>query len=667
MKNIKHILAKSAALAHSLRKPLTLAALILCGFQAPLQAQDTFTGPSWRFGVAGGGNFNFYRGTTQALNNDLTVPAGFRKGNGLGLFLAPVIEYHKSDTRLGFMLQGGFDSRRGNFDRIITPCDCPADLSTNLSYITLEPSLRYAPFKSSFFLFVGPRFAFNRDKNFTYQLGVSPAASDQVMPAPIDGEFSNVNKNLISFQVGAGVDIPLSAATGRTKVIMAPFASFHPYYGQNPRATENWNNTTLRVGLALKLGKGRKVERAPETAVVPAEPTVDFSINSPRNLPVSRNVSETFPLRNYVFFDLGSTDVPSRYIKLNKNQVANFKEDQLEKTSPTKDSERASRQMVVYYNILNILGDRLNKNPNATIKLVGSSEKGTVDGKLMAESIKSYLVDVFAVNASRITTVGTNTRPLKGTSPELVLLREGDRRVSIESSSPNMLMEFQAGPNAPLKPIEIQIVDKAPSDSYLTLNAIGSDKAYHSWTVEIKDDKGTIKQFGPYMDETVAIPGKAILGDRPNGDYKITMIGQTKSGKEVRKEVPAHLVLWTPPTDVSNTRFSVIYEFDESKAIKQYETYLTDVVANKIPVSAKVFILGYTDVIGDTSHNKTLSLARANDVKGILERAMASKGRKDVTFEVRGNGEDEGLSPFKNKFPEERAYNRTVVIDIIPQ
>jgi len=61
-----------------------------------------------------------------------------------------------------------------------------------------------------------------------------------------------------------------------------------------------------------------------------------------------------------------------------------------------------------------------------------------------------------------------------------------------------------------------------------------------------------------------------------------------------------------------------------------------------------------------------LSLARANDVKGIIEKALAKSNRTDVTFDVRGFGEDESLAPFDNKYPEERFYNRSVIIDIIP-
>jgi hypothetical protein len=37
-----------------------------------------------------------------------------------------------------------------------------------------------------------------------------------------------------------------------------------------------------------------------------------------------------------------------------------------------------------------------------------------------------------------------------------------------------------------------------------------------------------------------------------------------------------------------------------------------------------------------------------------------------MSFEVYGFGEDQALSPFANDTPEERFYNRAVVIDIIP-
>lgn len=50
-----------------------------------------------------------------------------------------------------------------------------------------------------------------------------------------------------------------------------------------------------------------------------------------------------------------------------------------------------------------------------------------------------------------------------------------------------------------------------------------------------------------------------------------------------------------------------------------------------------------------------------------MEASLKQAGRTDVRFEVRGFGEDEKSSPFENNYPEERFYNRTVIIDIKPE
>lgn len=665
--------ARTAWLSYSLPiKSLILSAFILTGVQASLQAQvSQYTRPSWWFGAAAGANFNFHSGSTQRLNADLTAPLVFDHGYGVGLYLAPLVEFHPSDTRWGVMLQTGYDRRKGTFKETIASCNCPADLSTNLSYITVEPSLRLAPFQSNFYLFGGPRFAFNVDKSFTYKEGVDPNFPGQVRKADVKGDFSNTNKTLISMQIGAGYDIPLSSQSMQTQFVLSPFVSFHPYFGQSPRSTETWNVTTLRVGAALKLGRGRLIPAPPKVEAAVFEPAVRFSVVSPKNIPVERRMSEIFPVLNYVFFDLGSTEIPDRYVMLRKDQVKDFKEDQLEVFRPKNLSGRSEREMIVYYNVLNILGDRLGKNPSSAITLVGSSEKGPEDGKTMAESVKRYIVNVFGIDASRIDIEGRDKPKIPSEQPggtrELDLLREGDRRVSIESASPALLMEFQSGKDARLKPVEIIAMQGAPLDSYVTFNAEGANEAFSSWSLEIRDEKGQLQSFGPYTQEKVSIPGKSILGARPEGDYKMTMVGQTKSGKTVRKETSAHMVLWTPPTNEQGTRYSVIFDFNESKAIAIYEKYLTDIIAPKIPKGASVFIHGYTDIIGDAAHNQKLSLARANDVRNILETSLLKAGRSDVKLEAYGFGEDENLSPFENKYPEERFYNRTVLIDIIPR
>jgi hypothetical protein len=59
-------------------KSVGMIALAWLSFQTSVQAQETievkYSKPSWYFGVAGGANFNFYRGSTQQMNASFTSP-----------------------------------------------------------------------------------------------------------------------------------------------------------------------------------------------------------------------------------------------------------------------------------------------------------------------------------------------------------------------------------------------------------------------------------------------------------------------------------------------------------------------------------------------------------------------------------------------------------------
>ena len=79
-----------------------------------------------------------------------------------------------------------------------------------------------------------------------------------------------------------------------------------------------------------------------------------------------------------------------------------------------------------------------------------------------------------------------------------------------------------------------------------------------------------------------------------------------------------------------------------------------------------MIIHGHTDVIGETEYNFTLSQGRAAEAQRILQNALTSAGKNNVKFQTTGFGENESNSPFENKTPEERFYNRTVIIDIVP-
>ncbi len=533
-----------------------------------------------------------------------------------------------------------------------------------MSYFTIEPSLRFTPFKSNFYLYGGPRLAFNLDKSFTYQQGNNPNYPLQITNPDVAADFSDVKKTIFSIQIRMGYDIPVGSQISKTQFILSPFIAFQPYFGQNPRSVETWNLTTVRAGVALKFGMGKEIVK---DKIIDGE--VQFSVGQPKNTVVQNSVREVFPLRNYIFFNLGSTQIPDRYVLLNKDQVKDFKEDQVQFNTPKNMSGRSERQMLVYYNVINILGDRMQKNPSSTVKLVGLSEKGSDDGRAMTETVKKYLVDVFLINGSRIVIKG-RVKPLvpseqPGGKLELDLLREGDRKVTIESNSPELLMEFQNG-DAPLKPVEIVTVKQNQNTDNITFNNVGSKEAVSTWMLKLKDRNGKIKNFGPYSEDKIIISRNTILKNQQQGNFNVVMVGQTKSGKTVKKDATVIILPYVAPQIQESIRFSVIYEFNESKSITIYEKYLTEIVTPKIPIGGTVIIQGHTDIIGEDNYNQNLSLARANDVKTIIEKSLAKSGRKDIKFEIYGYGEDANYSLFKNKFPEERFYNRTVVIDIIP-
>jgi len=243
-------------------KSLIVGAFILTGIQSSAQVQQ-YAKPSWYFGAVGAANINFFDGSTRQLNAEFTSPATFHKGRGVGMYVGGLIQYRPATSVLGFMLQGGYDSRRGKFEQQTTACNCPADLKTNLSYVTLEPSLLLAPFKNGFYIYAGPRMAFTTEKSFTYKQGINPAVPNQTPPADVVGEINNTQITRISGQVGMGYDFMMGSSTSKSKFVVSPFVSYHPYFGQNPRTVETWNLTTIRAGIALKVGVGRKLPVPP--------------------------------------------------------------------------------------------------------------------------------------------------------------------------------------------------------------------------------------------------------------------------------------------------------------------------------------------------------------------------------------------------------------------
>jgi len=185
--------------------------------------------------------------------------------------------------------------------------------------------------------------------------------------------------------------------------------------------------------------------------------------------------------------------------------------------------------------------------------------------------------------------------------------------------------------------------------------------------VEVTDEQGgNVQHYGPYTQDQASVSGKTILGNSTQGNYTIVMLGQTKSGNSVKKESSVSLMKMDDSKQEEGLRYSILFDFDKSETIATYEKFLTDIVTPLISENGTVIIHGHTDIIGEEKYNLSLSNRRAMDAQQIIEHALSSAGKKGVKFETYGFGEDVGMAPFENNLPEERFYNRTVIIDIIP-
>jgi outer membrane protein OmpA-like peptidoglycan-associated protein len=593
--------------------------------------------PMWWYGGAIGANFNFYSATINQLNPSLATAGTFSKGSGSGLYLSPMLEYRPTNV-WGGMLGLGFDGRSGSFDDA-----SGASLSTSMNYLSLEPSLRYSPFDFGLYFYAGPRIGFNVAKTFSY----TPPGGTKG-----DGEWSGIRGAVLGGQLGAGFEFPLTPAANDVQIRIAPFVAAQ--FGQGPRSEESWSLASVRTGIAVKFGSTKFGIGGSESG------DVQFSVRAPRVIPNVRTVKETFPVRNFVFFDEGSSTIPARYVMLSREQAQSFKEEQLLHPEPKDLTGRSRRQMTAYHNILNILGDRMRRSPQAAVSLVGASEQGPANGQELAQAVKAYLVSVFGIDAGRISATGSakpaTASSQSGGTRELELVRPEDRRVDIGSSTAQLL-----------DPVQIVSLQEDDLESDILVNVPNAQEGLASWSIIATDDKGATKRFGPFTSDQERVSGRTILGDLRQGSYTLTLEGQTKDGGTVKRDQTVHLQRSDEPEEAPGYRFSILFEFDQSKTVSTYERFLTETVAPLIADGNAVIIHGHTDIVGEESHNLKLSRDRSQETMAVLERVLAKAGKRRVKFDTYGFGEDVRRAPFDNRLPEERFYNRTVIIDIVPE
>ncbi len=372
------------------------------------------------------------------------------------------------------------------------------------------------------------------------------------------------------------------------------------------------------------------------------------------------------PLLPYVFFEKGSSTIPSRYVQFTPDEAAlyDFREFSMQSASGTRSTISA------YYNIMNVIGRRLVRHPNETITIHGGTaiDEDESLGNMRARNVLAYLESRYPEAKGRIR-VGEPVRS-RVTESDLRFADES-RRVSftgdwnivqpliirdttVTVTPPNLDFEIQSNMKNinELQLMTWQLDAESPLFSYLDVELpsapirwhLEEDIEHQPTTDEMLSAQVTIvnNEYKKYLSEAVRIPV-----DQFN-------LYRKKSGKVVGgKEIHQYNL--------------ILFDRNSSELRPDHIRIIDSVIADDgyvLPTS-RIRVLGYADSTGTAEVNQTLSQSRAQQASNrVLERYSDVVTRANID-EVRGIGSVDVLKlPDGQSTPEARFYSRTVFIII---
>jgi outer membrane protein OmpA-like peptidoglycan-associated protein len=632
-------------------------AMLFCIASLTLTAQTTSgvdDGLRFRIGLLGGGSYNYVAADAGNFINVAGDPGfpllDFSKSDGFAPFGGLLMEFPPNRFFSAY-LRAIYD------DRSVTGKPSGAEMDVRLAYIAIEPGLRINLPGNNLHMMIGGSALFNITDKFSYR----PDGGEGSVTVE-NADLVNVNEAAFGVWGGFGYDIRLNPDSRGPGWLVTPFVEASYLFDQFSQpidgGSEKWNTLTARGGIAVTMEFGP--QPAPLSEIAPP-PAITFSITPPRfGVVEPREVNEQFPLLNYLFFDSGSTDIPGRYPRLSMRQARVFDEDALNEgigPGSLRHHDRAARQMNLYYNVLNVIGSRMTNRPMSKITLVGSAPDMN-DARQMAEEVKGYLIATFGIPEDRIATRGQIRPP--HASGTRVTPKEDLPLVAVE----NRRVEILSDDRVLLKPVEFRTIVEAPFGNDLHVD-INSTIQMQSWTMRITG-KGFNRWYGPFYTSSQRINTTEMLSDAPGGTFRARLVVVTDKGKSMISEQEFTLGRSETLPERGN-RFSILFEFDESKTVAMYEDFLRNQVVPLIPDGATVYVHGYTDAIGETEYNAQLSEQRAQGTLDIILDELGRLGRPPVFFEAYGFGEEAHRANFTNDTPEGRYHNRTVIIDVVPE
>lgn len=465
-----------------------------------------------------------------------------------------------------------------------------------------------------------------------------------------EGDLLDYTPLKVSVEGGASFDLPL-----------APGATLSPEFLASIPLTSESRNGSLRT-ISLRMGMSLRF-RPPPAAPPPPPPPPPLLATTIRTSPpvvavtiTEYDSTEFLPLLNQVFFSEGSDAIPSRYQLISQEKSVRFdKSDSLLRYGTALD---------VYYHVLNIVGRRLQEQVGATLTINGyrnSRERDVRLGLRRAEAVRRYLVSVWGINPRRLSVTGNALPP----NPAREVSMEGfeeNSRVELIASDPNITrpwvrihtqgiatpsrlvffprVESEAG----IEGWSLEIVQQE-SEPWRVISGAGSppDSIVWSW----RSDEGEMPAYPLQLAYRFAVRDRS-------GQKSTTPFSQINVAYESSRQPLEH----RENDSIVDNYSLLLFNFDRPE-VTPSDAELLKAISSGIGSGARVRFIGYTDSLGDASHNRVLAAARARDAVRIF-RSLVPGDVVIIVDEERG-GEWERF-PFTT--PEGRSHCRTVFIEV---
>lgn len=430
------------------------------------------------------------------------------------------------------------------------------------------------------------------------------------------------------------------------------------------RATSgDWRSYSLSVGATLRfpLNSSERVDTTDTLNVLPPPPVVTLlpalvpSITtSPDTVRVTieeRDSIEYLPLLNQIYFAEGEDELPSDYRRISREERDFFSYAQL-----------TGSALDVYYQILNIIGLRMQDVPEATLAINGyrnGRERDQALARQRAETIREYLVRVWGIAPRRLKVRGGGLPP----NPSRETLPEGfeeNSRVELIPSDPNIIgpvvrRHTQRDANPPA----ITFFPKALSEAGI-----------RDWRLEVEEGGRPWKRFlgNGALPDSIVWTWRSDSGSLPTLpmrlSYRLAVVDSTGQRVETRSReievrytsLRAKRLAHQDDTLIEN--YSLLLFNYDSRKVSESDNLFLQAIAGNTGSGAVVTFTGFTDSLGEESYNRELANARAHEAAKIFE-GFAPSG---VVVIVSDKGGERERFPYDT--PEGRAHCRTVFIEV---